>query len=70
MIAQVRPGDLADWLDGMRAHGEPVVLDVREPGELRSASVKAAADRLRCAGRMPPVRARIPWTDVCARLNS
>ncbi len=41
MIAQVRPVDLAHWLDGMRAHGEPVVLDVREPRELQTASVKA-----------------------------
>lgn len=41
MIVQVRPIDLPQWLHSMRAHGEPVVLDVREPRELQAASVKA-----------------------------
>ncbi|MDO8286258.1 MAG: rhodanese-like domain-containing protein [Rhodoferax sp.] len=41
MVAQVRPKDLAHWLNGMRAFGEPVVLDVREPYELQTASVTA-----------------------------
>lgn len=41
MIAQVRPQDLAQWLNGVRAIGEPVVLDVREPHELQTASVTA-----------------------------
>lgn len=41
MIAQVHPQDLAQWLRSVRAHGEPVVLDVREPHELQIASVKA-----------------------------
>lgn len=41
MIAQVRPKDLAQWLREARAHGEPVVLDVREPHELQTASVTA-----------------------------
>ncbi len=41
MIAQVRPKDLAQWLESVRAHGEPVVLDVREPAELQIASVSA-----------------------------
>lgn len=41
MIAQVRPSQLSAWLNTMRAHGEPVVLDVREPFELAMASVKA-----------------------------
>ncbi len=41
MIDQIRPGQLAAWLQTMRAHGEPVVLDVREPHELQTASVKA-----------------------------
>lgn len=39
MIDQISPGQLADWLQTMRAHGEPVVLDVREPHELALASV-------------------------------
>jgi len=41
MVAQVRPKDLAEWLHRMRAFGEPVVLDVREPFEWQTASVKA-----------------------------
>ena len=41
MIAQIRPKDLSAWLESVRAHGEPVVLDVREPHELQVASIKA-----------------------------
>lgn len=41
MIDQVRPSELATWLDTARAHGAPVVLDVREPSELRTASIQA-----------------------------
>ena len=39
MIAQIRPVNLSAWLEAARAHGEPVVLDVREPHELQLASV-------------------------------
>ena len=37
MIEQVRPGDWDAWLQSQP--GRPVVLDVREPWELRTASV-------------------------------
>ena len=38
MIPQVRPAELTDWV---QAHAAPaVVLDVREPWELQTASVK------------------------------
>ena len=40
MIAQVRPAQLSQWLESARSHGEPIVLDVREPSELRMASIK------------------------------
>ena len=42
MIAQVRPNELTDWLAQARtASGtEPMVLDVREPWELQTASVQ------------------------------
>jgi len=40
MISQFRPKDLAAWLAQARTHGEPIVLDVREPAELQIASVK------------------------------
>ena len=41
MIAQVSPSQLSAWLQTARAHGTPVVLDVREPSELLMASIKA-----------------------------
>ncbi len=41
MIAQVRPRELPVWLGAARSAGQPVVLDVREPAELRTASVNA-----------------------------
>jgi len=41
MIAQIRPSELAQWLQSVRMHGEPIVLDVREPHELQLASVQA-----------------------------
>lgn len=42
MIAQVRPSQLAPWLtaNSNGTHG-PVVLDVREPWELQTATVQA-----------------------------
>lgn len=40
MIAQVRPRDLKTWLESARAFGQPVVLDVREPAELQTVSVR------------------------------
>ncbi len=42
MIDQVRPADLAAWIQSQPAGGAaPVVLDVREPSELRAASLPA-----------------------------
>lgn len=41
MIHQVRPGDLPAWLQAHASTGAtPVVLDVREPWELQTASVQ------------------------------
>ena len=43
MISQVSPSDFAAWRDSARATAPaslPVVLDVREPWELQTASVK------------------------------
>jgi rhodanese-related sulfurtransferase len=37
MIAQVRPTDFDDWLQAQQ--GEPLLLDVREPWEVQTASV-------------------------------
>ena len=41
MITQFRPRDLSAWLAQAGQHGNPVVLDVREPSELQVASVQA-----------------------------
>jgi rhodanese-related sulfurtransferase len=42
MIDQVRPADLAAWIQSQPAGGAgAVVLDVREPSELQTASVNA-----------------------------
>lgn len=46
MIEQIHPGDFPLWLEKMRAHGEPILLDVREPRELQVASVKVAGFEL------------------------
>jgi rhodanese-related sulfurtransferase len=41
MVDQVRPADLAAWIGSHAAGGaSPIVLDVREPAELRTASIK------------------------------
>jgi rhodanese-related sulfurtransferase len=56
MIDQVRPSELAQWLQSVRAHGEPVVLDVREPHELQIASIRADGFELLTIpmGAIPP----------------
>lgn len=56
MIAQIRPKDLATWLEAARQHGEPIVLDVREPHELQVASITADGFTLRAIpmGVIPP----------------
>ena len=40
MIEHVHPSDLNAWLGKMKLHGQPVVLDVREPLELQRASIR------------------------------
>jgi len=39
-ITQVRPADLDAWIQSQPAGSQPVVLDVREPWELQTASVR------------------------------
>ncbi|MCE1251695.1 MAG: sulfurtransferase [Comamonadaceae bacterium] len=43
MIAQIRPAELAAWLAQAQADSgqQPLLLDVREPWELQTASVRA-----------------------------
>ena len=40
MIDHVRPALLSDWFGQAAAEGQPLVLDVREPWELQTASVR------------------------------
>ncbi len=58
MIEQVRPAQLADWLQ-RHAGQSPVVLDVREPVELRAAAVQAAGFEV----------VAIPMGEIPARLG-
>ena len=47
MIDQVRPSQLAAWLEARAAGVQPLVLDVREPMELAVASVQPEGFELR-----------------------
>ena len=61
MIDQVRPSELAQWVQAQAADGAgvPVLLDVREAGELQAASVAPT----------PAYEVQaIPMNDVPARL--
>lgn len=57
MIAQIRPAELTDWLAAHAAE-RPLVLDVREPWELRTAAVRADGFEL----------AAIPMNEIPARI--
>jgi len=57
MIVQVRPSELAAWLQ--QQDGPAVVLDVREPGELRAASIRPEGFEL----------VAIPMNEIPARLG-
>lgn len=56
MIDQIRPADLSQWMAAHAAHGPAVVLDVREPYEVQTASVQADGFELVCIpmGVIPP----------------
>ena len=61
MISQLNPSDFAAWRDSAQAAtpgSPPVVLDVREPWELQTASVKEDGFRL----------VHIPMREIPARL--
>ncbi|HXD42806.1 MAG TPA: rhodanese-like domain-containing protein [Ramlibacter sp.] len=60
MIAQVRPADLPAWFQAQAGGARPaMVLDVREPWELQTASVKADGFEL----------VAIPMNEIPARLG-
>lgn len=58
MIDQIRPAELADWF-ARNPGAKPVLLDVREPWELQTASVTPSGFTL----------AAIPMNEVPARLG-
>lgn len=59
MIAQISPADFATWRDRAHASQPALVLDVREPWEVQTASVKAQGFAL----------LHIPMRDIPARLD-
>jgi rhodanese-related sulfurtransferase len=59
MLAHVRPAQLTEWLTQVRADGEPLVLDVREPWEVATARVQADGFELVC----------IPMHEIPGRLE-
>ena len=63
MIAQVRPKDLKLWLDSVRTFGPPLVIDVREPAELRTASISADDSFTLLAIPMGTIPARLAELD-------
>ena len=58
MVAQIRPADFSAWLLSLPTDAAPVVLDVREPWELQTASIQPAGCVLQA----------IPMNDIPARL--
>ena len=58
MIDQIRPTELADWF-ARNPNARPVVLDVREPWELKTASVVPQGFTL----------ATIPMNEIPARVS-
>jgi rhodanese-related sulfurtransferase len=63
MIVQVRPKDLKTWIDSMRAFGLAQVIDVREPAELRTASIQADDSFTLLAIPMASIPARLAELD-------
>jgi rhodanese-related sulfurtransferase len=59
MPAQIRPSALAAWISEVQPHGQTLVLDVREPWEVQTASVKPDGFELRA----------IPMSVLGARLH-
>ena len=66
MIDQVRPPELADWF-GRDASAQPVLLDVREPWEVQTASVVPQGFTL-VAIPMNEIPARISELDPAQRI--
>lgn len=44
MVSEISPFELSAWMQAKRPHGQPVLLDVREPWECERASVAPQGD--------------------------
>jgi rhodanese-related sulfurtransferase len=68
MIQQIKPADVANWAAQATAAGHrPVVLDVREPWELQTASIQANGFEL-VGMPMASVPARLAELDASAAI--
>ncbi|MDD2547672.1 MAG: rhodanese-like domain-containing protein [Burkholderiaceae bacterium] len=71
MIAHIHPAQLNDWLAGAPADHPPLVLDVREPWELQTASVRAEGFELvaipmgELSGRLAELDPERPTACLC-----
>ena len=63
MIVQVRPKDLAAWIESVRSFGQPQLVDVREPSELRTASIPPSDSYTFLAIPMATIPARLAELD-------
>jgi rhodanese-related sulfurtransferase len=56
MITQIRPSQLTAWIESVKEFGPAVVLDVREPYEVKMAHIEANGFELVCIpmGVIPP----------------
>jgi hypothetical protein len=62
MITQVRPAEFSQWMQSLQTQGlgTPLVLDVREPWELQTASVRADGFDLQHIATAQPHRRFVP----------
>ena len=63
MIVQVRPKDLQAWIESVRSFGQPQLIDVREPSELRTASIPTSDSYTFLAIPMATIPARLTELD-------
>ena len=64
MVVQVRPGELAQWLQSMRPHGQPLVLDVRDRDEFHGATPYGEQ-----RGGHIPGAVNLPWRELLAGVS-
>ena len=70
MVSQIRPAQFSEWIKKNSPTGNPIVLDVREPLEIQTASIKAADFDLLCIpmGSIPSKIQELPTDRAIACL--